>query len=149
AARAQLIETVREAIEMNRVDLYLQPIVTLPQRKVRYYEAFTRLRTGEGAVLTPAEFLDAAEAGGLMPRIDHTLLFRSVQVVRRLQLKNRDIGLFCNIAATTLNDPHLFPEMLQFLDANRALAPALILEIKQRTLRALGPLESESLAALR
>jgi cyclic-di-GMP phosphodiesterase, flagellum assembly factor TipF len=149
SAHAQVIETVRDAIEMNRVDLYLQPIVTLPQRKVRYYEALTRLRTSDGVVLTPGEFLDAAEGGGLMPRIDHMLLFRSVQVVRRLQLKNREIGLFCNLAATTLNDPHLFPEILQFLDANRALAPALIIEIKQKMLRTLGPLESESLAALR
>ena len=117
-----MIATVRDAIDAGRVDLYLQPIVTLPQRKVRYYEAFTRLRTADGAVLQPSEFLDAAEAGGLMPRIDQLLLFRSVQVVRRLQLKNREIGLFCNIAASTLNDPQLFPEILQFMDANRALA---------------------------
>src|SRR5689334_14514683 len=28
--------TIRSAIDANRVDLYLQPLVTLPQRKVRY-----------------------------------------------------------------------------------------------------------------
>jgi cyclic-di-GMP phosphodiesterase TipF (flagellum assembly factor) len=144
-----MIDRVRDALDMSRVDLYLQPIVTLPQRKVRYYEAFTRLRGGDSAVIAPSEFLDAAEAGGLMPRIDQAQLLRSVQVVRRLQLKNRDIGVFCNIAASTLNDSHLFPEILQFMDANRALAPALMLEIKQSVLRAMGPLELESLAALR
>ncbi len=42
---AEMIEIVRDAIDAGRVDLYLQPIVTLPQRKVRYYEALTRLRT--------------------------------------------------------------------------------------------------------
>jgi cyclic-di-GMP phosphodiesterase TipF (flagellum assembly factor) len=147
--RAEMIETVRDAIDTGRVDLYLQPIVTLPQRKVRYYEAFTRLRTGDGVMLQPSEFLEAAEAGGLMPRIDKLLLFRSVQVVRRLQLKNREIGLFCNIAASTLNDPQLFQEILQFMDANRALASSIVLEMRQSTLRAMGPLETESLAALR
>jgi cyclic-di-GMP phosphodiesterase TipF (flagellum assembly factor) len=145
----EMIAAVRDAIDSGRVDLYLQPIVTLPQRKVRYYEAFTRLRTAEGAVLAPSEFLEAAEAGGLMPRIDKLLLSRSVQVVRRLQLKNREIGLFCNVAASTLNDPQLFPEILQFMDANRALATSLMPEFKQSTLRAMGPLETESLAALR
>jgi cyclic-di-GMP phosphodiesterase TipF (flagellum assembly factor) len=148
-SRAEMVEAVREALDAGRVDLYLQPIVTLPQRKVRFYEAFTRLRTADGTLLTPTEFLDAAEAAGLMPRIDKLLLFRSVQVVRRLQLKNREIGLFCNLAASTLNDPELFPEILQFLDANRALAPSLLLEFKQSTLHAMGPLETESLAALR
>jgi cyclic-di-GMP phosphodiesterase TipF (flagellum assembly factor) len=144
-----MIAAVRDAIDFGRVDLYLQPIVTLPQRKVRYYEAFTRLRTDEGVVLQPSEFLAAAEAGGLMPRIDQLLLTRSVQVVRRLQLKNREIGLFCNIAAATLNDTELFPEILQFMDANRALASSLTVELRQSMLRAMGPSDSESLAALR
>jgi cyclic-di-GMP phosphodiesterase TipF (flagellum assembly factor) len=143
------IERVRSAIDESRVDLYMQPIVTLPQRKVRFYEAFTRLRTAEGNVMQPADFLDAAEAGGLMPQIDKLLLQRSVQVVRRLQLKNRDIGMFCNIAASTLNDPQLFPEILQFLDANRALAQAITLEFRQSILRAMGPLETEGFSALR
>jgi cyclic-di-GMP phosphodiesterase, flagellum assembly factor TipF len=143
------IERVRSAIDESRVDLYMQPIVTLPQRKVRFYEAFTRLRTADGNVMQPADFLDAAEAGGLMPQIDKLLLQRSVQVVRRLQLKNRDIGMFCNIAASTLNDSQFFPEILQFLDANRALAQAITLEFRQSILRAMGPLETEGLAALR
>jgi cyclic-di-GMP phosphodiesterase TipF (flagellum assembly factor) len=149
AIDGQMIEAVTEAVGAGRVDLYLQPIVTLPQRKVRYYEAFTRLRTPDGALLTPTQFLPAAEAAGLMPRIDKLLLFRSAQVVRRLQLKNREIGLFCNISASTLNDTRLFPEILQFMDANRALGSALILEMRQSTLHAAGPLEAESLAALR
>jgi cyclic-di-GMP phosphodiesterase TipF (flagellum assembly factor) len=148
-SRAGMIATIRDAIDAGRVDLYLQPIVTLPQRKVRFYEAFTRLRTGDGVTLHPADFLEAAEAGGLMPRIDKLLLFRSVQVVRRLQLKNREIGLFCNIAASTLNDKELFPEILTFMDANRALASSLMLEVRQGILRAMGSLETESLAALR
>jgi cyclic-di-GMP phosphodiesterase TipF (flagellum assembly factor) len=148
-SHAEMIEAVRSAISSSRVDLYLQPIVTLPQRKVRYYEAFTRLRREDGTVLQPSDFLDAAEAGGLMPQIDTLQVFRSVQVVRRLQIKNRDIGLFCNIAAATLGDPRLFVQILQFMDANRALAPALVFELRQSTFRTLGPIETESLAALR
>jgi cyclic-di-GMP phosphodiesterase TipF (flagellum assembly factor) len=147
--RSAMIEIVRAAIEANRVDLYLQPIVTLPQRKVRYYEAFTRLRTVDGTVVSPPDFLEAAHVAGLMPKIDKMLLLRSVQVVRRLQLKNRDIGLFCNLSPTTLNDAELFPEILQFMDANRALSQALVLEFQQSTLRAMGPMETESLGALR
>jgi cyclic-di-GMP phosphodiesterase TipF (flagellum assembly factor) len=144
-----MMETIRAAIDANRVDLYLQPIVTLPQRKVRFYEAFTRLRREDGTLLLPADFLESAEAGGLLPRIDHLLLFRCVQIVRRLQLKNRDIGLFCNISVATLNDSTLFPQLLQFMDANRALAPSLIMELKQDAMLNMGPLEQEGLAALR
>ena len=72
--------------------------MTLPQRKVRYYEAMTRLRTEDGTLILPSDFLAHAEKSGLMPRIDNVLLFRCVQVVRRLLLKNREIGLFCNVS---------------------------------------------------
>jgi cyclic-di-GMP phosphodiesterase TipF (flagellum assembly factor) len=75
-------------------------------------------------------------------------LFRCVQVARRLAAKNREIGLFCNISGSTLNDPEFFPQLSDFMQANRALAPALVLEFAQSTLRTLGPIEHESLAAL-
>jgi cyclic-di-GMP phosphodiesterase, flagellum assembly factor TipF len=143
-----VVATIRDAVEVNRLDLYLQPMVTLPQRKVRYYEALARLRTGDGEVLAPTDFLPFAEEAGLMPRIDNLMLFRCVQVVRRLLAKNRDIGMFCNVSALTLTDPQFFPQFNEFVDANRALAPALVLEFSQSAYRALGPMENESLAAL-
>jgi len=144
-----VVAIVRAAIDANRIDLYLQPILTLPQRKVRYYEAMTRLRTEDGTLVLPGDFLEFAERAGLMPKIDNLLLFRCVQVLRRLLMKNREIGLFCNISATTLNDPVVFPQFLQFLEANRALTPSLTLEFAQEAFRAMGALESESLASLR
>jgi cyclic-di-GMP phosphodiesterase TipF (flagellum assembly factor) len=109
----------------------------------------TRLRAGDDTQIMPADFLAIAERAGLMPGIDNLLLFRCVQVLRRLLMKNREVGLFCNISATTLNDPVAFPQFLQFMEANRALAPSLVLEFTQESFRALGPLESESLASLR
>jgi cyclic-di-GMP phosphodiesterase TipF (flagellum assembly factor) len=148
-APEQTLAEIRSAIEAHRVDMHLQPIVTLPQRKVRYYEALTRLRSEDGHMLPPAEFLAPAEAGGLMGRIDHLLLFRCVQVLRRLLLKNREIGLFCNISGATLNDTEYFPQMAQFMEANRVLAPSLMLEFRQSAWRDMGPLELESLASLR
>jgi cyclic-di-GMP phosphodiesterase TipF (flagellum assembly factor) len=145
---AEKLSDIRSAIEANRVDLYLQPIVTLPQRKVRYYEAMSRLRTERGEVLHAADFIPQAESGGLMPKIDNLVIFRCVQVVRRLLLKNRDIGLFCNIAGSTLTDATVFAQLVEFLDANRAIAPSLVLEFTQSAVRAMGPIEHESLAAL-
>jgi cyclic-di-GMP phosphodiesterase TipF (flagellum assembly factor) len=82
-----------------------------------------------------------------MPKIDNMMLFRCVQVVRRLLAKNREIGLFCNISASTLVDSQ-FPQFAEFMEANKAIAPALVFEFTQSALRAMGPIENESLAAL-
>ncbi len=146
--RDSMVESIREAVEANRIDLYLQPIVTLPQRKVRYYEALSRLRTATGEQVLAADFLPHAEAAGLMPKIDNLLLFRCVQILRRLLMKNRDIGLFCNVSGTTLSDPEFFAQFAEFMEANRALASSLTFEFTQSAFRAMGPMEYESLAAL-
>jgi cyclic-di-GMP phosphodiesterase TipF (flagellum assembly factor) len=145
--RDAIIALVRDTIETAKLDLYLQPVVTLPQRKVRYYEAVSRLKAPNGDVVAAADFLKFAEAGGLMPKLDHLTVLRCVQVVRRLLLKNRDIGLFCNLGSMTLADAS-FPQLLEFAEANRAIAPSLVFEFSQSAVRAMGPLEHESLAAL-
>jgi cyclic-di-GMP phosphodiesterase, flagellum assembly factor TipF len=146
--RSEVAAMIRGAVDANRLDLHLQPIVTLPQRKVRFYEAMARLRTAEGEVIVPADFLPFAEEVGLMPQIDNLMLFRCVQVVRRLLSKNREIGMFCNVSASTLVDPEFFPQFSEFMEANRALAPSLVLEFTQSAYRSFGPMENESLAAL-
>jgi cyclic-di-GMP phosphodiesterase TipF (flagellum assembly factor) len=140
--------TIRSAIDANRVDLYLQPMVTLPQRKIRYYEALSRLRSDKGDVVLATDFLGPADAHGLMPKIDNLVIFRCVQVVRRLLAKNREIALFCNVSASTLTDGSVFPQLLEFLDENRTIAPSIVFEFPQSAITTAGPIELESLAAL-
>ena len=145
---AEIAATIGAAIEGGRIDLFLQPVVTLPQRKVRYYEAMTRLRTEDGTLILPSDFLVHAEKAGLIAKIDHMQLFRCVQVLRRLLLKNREIGLFCNVSIATLNDADIFRQFYDFLEANRALSSSLTLEFTQSALHSMGPIEQESLAGL-
>jgi cyclic-di-GMP phosphodiesterase, flagellum assembly factor TipF len=141
-------DAIRDAVDSNRIDLYLQPIVTLPQRRVRYYEAVPRLRHKTGEVLSACDFVPHAESCGMMPQIDMLAIFRCIQLVRRLLLKNREIGLFCNLSRTTLKDTIVFPRLLDFMAANRAIAPSLLFQFTHSAVRDMGNLEHESLAAL-
>ena len=147
-SQAQILAAVKTAVEENRIDIFLQPMVTLPQRKVRYYEAVTRLRDDKDALLAADDFIAVAEAAGLIGRIDHMVMLKCVQVLRRLMVRNKEVGVFCNVAAATLAHPTVFAQCLDFLEANRALAPSFVLEFKQATFRNLGPTETEHLAAL-
>jgi cyclic-di-GMP phosphodiesterase, flagellum assembly factor TipF len=146
--QTQVLATLRNAIDENRIDIFLQPMVTLPQRKVRFYEAVTRVRDERDQLIAAEEFISIAEASGLIGRIDNMVMLRCVQVLRRLMVRNKDVGVFCNVAASTLGNSTTFAQCLDFLEANRALAPSLVLEFKQSTFRNLGPAETENLAAL-
>ena len=146
--RAALLETVREALQENRVDLYLQPVVTLPQRRTQFYESFSRLRDATGRVMMPAEYLAVAEPEGLVQAIDNLLLFRCVQIVRRLASSDRQIGIFCNISPASLSDESFFPRFLDFMRQNKDLSNALIFEMGQKAFRDRGARESRHMAKL-
>ncbi len=132
---ASALDAVKDALRENRVDLHLQPIVNLPQRRVCFYEGFTRLRRADGKVIMPNEFLGAAERANLLGVIDNMLLFRCVQIVRRLSERDRRVGVFCNISMASLEDEQFFPSFLEFIRENRDLASALIFEIGVRAFR--------------
>jgi cyclic-di-GMP phosphodiesterase TipF (flagellum assembly factor) len=125
-----ILRDVRDALKDGRVDLHLQPIVSLPQRRVSFYEGFTRLRRPDGSLILPAEFLDAGRRANLMGQIDNFTLFRCVQIVRRLAERDRRVGVFCNIAASSLEDSTFFPFFLEFMTENRDLSGAVIFEIR-------------------
>lgn len=146
-----ILRDVRDALNDGRVDLHLQPIVSLPQRRVSFYESFTRLRRPDGSLILPADFLDAARRASLMGIIDNLTLFRCVQIVRRLAERDRRVAVFCNIASASLEDPTLFPVFLQFMTENRDLSGAVIFELRADKFESRSPTmraNMEKLAAL-
>jgi cyclic-di-GMP phosphodiesterase TipF (flagellum assembly factor) len=144
----EMLEIIAHAIEEGRVDLYLQPTVMLPERRPRYYEAFTRIRTKADDLILPAAYLPVAEGSGMMPLIDNVLLVKSVQVLRRLSTDSRVKGLFCNISVQTLLDPEFFPELVEFMEENSGLSESLTFEVSQLAILGLGPAELGSLDTL-
>lgn len=141
-------ELITSALNSNRVELHLQPIVTLPQRQVKYYEAYTRLRDTSGNLIEASAFLPEAIQSRQIARIDNLLLFRSVQVIRRLTSRSRNAILFCNISSVSLVDETFFPGFLEFVKANQNFCDVLVFEFSQPDVAAMGAAELESLSAL-
>ena len=142
------IDIVREALDENRVELYLQPTVALPQRRTAFYEGFTRLKDHDGRIILPSEFMPAAERAGLMNLIDNMLLFRCVQIVKKLAQKDRRVGIFCNISPKALADDAFFPQFLEFLRDHKEMAGALIFELPQEAFEARNGVEARAMAKL-
>lgn len=143
-----MLDLIRRSLEENRVDLYLQPIVSLPQRKARFYEALTRLRSADGSVVMPSQYIKVAAPAGLMSVVDNLLLFRCIQLVRRLSQRSRDVAVFCNISEHTLKDAEFFPQFLEFLRNNRDLSGQIVFEFAQDTVLQTGRAVEEGLKTL-
>jgi cyclic-di-GMP phosphodiesterase TipF (flagellum assembly factor) len=146
---ASILDAVKDALRENRVDLHLQPIVNLPQRRTCFYEGFTRLRRADGRVIMPTEFLAAAERANLLGVIDNLLLFRCVQIVRRLSERDQRIGVFCNISMASLEDDQFFSTFLDFMRENRDMAHAMIFEISVRAFRVRSAIATRNMSRLK
>jgi cyclic-di-GMP phosphodiesterase, flagellum assembly factor TipF len=131
---AEVLRLIRSALEESRVDLYLQPVVRLPSRKTAHFEAFSRVRDDQGRMISPAEFLPAAESSGLAGTLDNLLMFRCVGLSRKLGPKRPGVRLFCNLAGASLSDPEFMDQFLVFLRTHRELSDRLVFELHAQDL---------------
>ncbi len=144
----EIFNITKQALARNRVDLYLQPVVTLPQRKVSFYESFSRIRNDKGDVIMPEQYVGLAEREGLVSALDNLLLFRCIQAVRNFRRRNKNPGFFVNISEHTLHDRDFFPQFIEFMSENDDLADSLIFEFPQADLSTRTPEIEEDLDKL-
>ncbi|MBN9060927.1 MAG: hypothetical protein BGP06_16790 [Rhizobiales bacterium 65-9] len=120
------------AIADGAFDLHLQPIVSLPQRRVKFYEAFARLRAAND------EDLHAALQSGGRTRLsafDLAALRRLFVVTRRLAKRNRDIAVFVRVSDRSIAEPEA---LISALHGAQDLASHIVILMSQATARLLG-----------
>lgn len=130
-ADREVLEIMRNALAANRVDLYLQPVMSLPARKTVSYETYSRVRDETGLTVYPRQYVHLAEREGLISTLDNMLLFRCVQVLRQLRKRRPDMPFFVNISSGTLSDEQFFGQFVDFISRNPELPEQIIFEIPQ------------------
>jgi cyclic-di-GMP phosphodiesterase TipF (flagellum assembly factor) len=147
----KILASVENALRDNRVELWVQPVVSLPQRKRRFFECYTRIPTGDGAMVLPEQYVGIAERSGMITAIDNILLFRCIQIVRRLYDRNMSAGFFCNISPRSLQDRAFFKQFIALLAEHSAIASSIVFEFPQAAIERHDPeleRDLEKLAAL-
>lgn len=146
---AAILDLVHEVLRNDRIEVAMQPIVSLPQRKRRFYECFTRLRDARDRVIPTELYLGVAERAGLVTAIDNMLLFRCIQMIRRIRQRPDSIDFFCNLAGHTLRDRHFLADFADYMTSNAELAGNLVFEMPQAHLAELGSETIEQFERLR
>ncbi|GFZ77309.1 hypothetical protein GCM10011497_01210 [Elstera cyanobacteriorum] len=126
-----ILDSVRDALNEDRVGLSLQPIVQLPSRRLSMYQCMAAIRTPEGTEIPPETYLPIAEQAGLLATINNMLLVRSVQFVRRMRRQRTQVAYVCEIVGETLRDRDFFTDFTAFMRENTDLAGSLHFQITQ------------------
>jgi cyclic-di-GMP phosphodiesterase TipF (flagellum assembly factor) len=136
---------IRRAIESDGIELHLQPVAALPQRRVIQYSAVPYLRDRD-VLMPPVEFVHDARLAGLQPALDAFVLDRSLRVARRLKARERDISLMVTLDGETLTGPGFNTDIAKRLDANSDLASHFVIGFSQEAFYGFGNKEAEILA---
>jgi diguanylate cyclase (GGDEF)-like protein/PAS domain S-box-containing protein len=117
---------INTALEENRFDLYRQTILPLQHEEAGlHYEILLRMRDEQGKIITPDNFIAAAERYGLTPSIDRWVVENTLRWLVS-DVDERDKLAMCsiNLSGQSLGDDKFLPFVIeQFhrsgLDARR------------------------------
>ena len=128
---SDVLKAIQNTIKTKSLELYLQPILAINDRRVEFYEVLTRIELDDGRHLSAVDFTRVATEHGLISRLDHLMLLKSIQVARRLKERESHRTLFCNLSTSSLTDPGFFSAFLRYLQDNTTLTESLIFQFSQ------------------
>jgi len=143
-------ERLKNAVEHNDIDVFVQPIVTLPQRHVSFHELYGRLRVSSGIYLPAQEYMPLAANEPMLNHLDALLLSHFVKMLskHRKNHNRSNIAYFVNVKPSTLRNRLFMGNLLTLLSRNKFIAKALIFEIKYSDFLMLSPGEQKILNGL-
>lgn len=132
-------ELLHHAVHNDRIEIFAQPIVRLPSRRLSYLELFARIRARAGVYLSADRYRELAEKETLMADVDHLLLMHVLDSIRADARRGVEIGYFMNISTDSLKDSAFMGDLLEFIKRNREYAQYLIFELRQVDFNLLSP----------
>jgi cyclic-di-GMP phosphodiesterase TipF (flagellum assembly factor) len=136
------------ALDHSRIDIYLEPILGLDDRKARHFEVSVRLRDEDGELLDPHDFAGAIAGTGLVPRIESYSFTETIRLAGQFAARGSDADLFSNISGESLRDSGFHAALVDALEPDVGLATHLIMSISQSEIRTFGPAHWDALAAM-
>lgn len=107
-AYREMKETLRRALEDDRIEVFYQPICDLGHHNFSSAEALVRLRQADGSLLPPGKFIPVAEDSGLIRSLGLRVLEKVCAFIGRGAASG--LGLQCihvNLSAVQLDEPGL------------------------------------------
>lgn len=125
------VPMIRDALMNDRFFLMFQPVVRASDGKATHYEALIRMRCENDEILSPEEFIPAAERMGLIHHIDLWVVENAIDFLSSLSGEYSQISLNINLSGHAFQDQSLLSLIQQKLDMTWVSANRLTFEITE------------------
>lgn len=128
----QWISRLTHALERDQFVLYGQPIAENDAAgNIAKVEILLRLRDQEGSIISPADFIPAAEKYNLMPAIDRWVIRRVLQLLPSRQEGGSSRPVAINLSGSSVADESLLDFIIEELEQSGADPTLITLEITE------------------
>lgn len=149
AAGARSLHTELErALDTARIDVCVDPILGLDDRRARHFEVSVRLHSESGEILDPRHFMGALAGTGLTPRIEALTFNETIRLAGEFAARGAAAELFSMASGESLRDGDFHAALGGALAPDVRLGARLVMSIPQEEVRAFGPAHWQALAAL-
>ena len=123
---------VKEGIEKKNLYLLYQPQFVIKDKTLRGFEALVRMRTDDGQIISPNEFIPVAEKSNLIFQIDEYVIKMAMSdFTETLRIADKKIILSVNISANGMAREEFVPYVKEQIEKFNFPAECLELEITE------------------
>ena len=142
-------DEIRQAMDEDRLVPFYQPIVELHSGQVTGAEALARIKAPDGAIISPAAFIDVAESNGILDQLTRSLLVTVLRDMQRLNHIHPGINMAINWDPQLLEHVGLPDELKATCESWGISSTQITLEITETMAFEASPLILEVLVRLR
>ncbi len=144
--RLEIGQDLRQAIDEDQFDVFLQPVVALPTRRVTGFEALVRWNHPTRGLLLPKAFVAFAEELGVIAEIDRIMMSR---VIKLLAAHDNARPIAVNLSARTFSDVALVDWLAAELSQSGVDAGRVVIEVTETVLMDQSGANAAQMSALR
>ncbi|WP_217904948.1 EAL domain-containing protein [Marinobacter lutaoensis] len=126
-----LLQQLIQALEEDRLTIFLQPKIRLNNRQVVGFEALVRWPQEDGSFIAPGAFLPLAETSGLLNALDLQILRKTVAATQYLSSLGHALPISFNATWSDLCNPDYVGKLLSILDSGQVDPARLEIEITE------------------
>ena len=106
-ARLDWIERIDNALAEDRLLAYVQPVVRLSDSSIDRYELLLRMKSDDGRILAPSDFMPLAERTGRIREIDRWVVRRAIALISENGSASSGLRLDVNLSGRAFSNPEL------------------------------------------
>lgn len=126
-----LLGDLRRALELQQFELYYQPKIDARRQRISGVEALLRWNHPRLGVVDPADFMAAAERGGLLASLGRWMLEEACRQAAAWRAQGRELRVAVQFSAPQLGDGSLVANVAEALRRHGLPASQLLCEITE------------------